>query len=82
MKAVYNSNHVCENRLAQRRYNRLLEHFVARVTARAIAEIIGVQPNTAIRFYVRLRFLIASQLPPKRKTRQRSSWQSGCIRLA
>jgi hypothetical protein len=27
------------------------------------SEIIGVQPNTAIRFYMGLRFLIASQLP-------------------
>jgi transposase len=40
-----------------------LEHFVAGTTARTVAEIIGVQPNTAIRLYMRLRFLIASQLP-------------------
>ncbi|MDP6042703.1 MAG: IS1595 family transposase [Candidatus Latescibacteria bacterium] len=52
-----------KSRLSPRRQNRLLEHFVAGTTARAAAEIIGVQPNTAIRFYMRLRFLIASQLP-------------------
>jgi transposase len=43
--------------------NRLWEHFVAGTTARAAAEIICVQPYTAIRFYMRLRFLLASQLP-------------------
>jgi transposase len=52
-----------KSRLSPRKQNRLLEHFVAGTTARAAAEIIGVQPNTAIRFYMRLRFLIASQLP-------------------
>jgi transposase len=40
-----------------------MEHFVAGTTARAAAEIIGVQANTAIRFYMRLRKLIASKLP-------------------
>jgi transposase len=52
-----------KSRLSPRKQNRLLEHFVAGTTARAAAEIIGVQPNTAIRFYMRLRFLTASQLP-------------------
>ena len=55
--------YIRKSRLSPRRQNRLLEHFVAGTTARAAAEIIGVQPNTAIRFYMRLRFLIASQLP-------------------
>ena len=55
--------YIRKSRLSPRRQNRLLEHFVARTTARDAAEIIGVQPNTAIRFYMRLRFLIASQLP-------------------
>ena len=49
-----------KGRLSPRRHNRLLEYFVAGTTARAAVEIIGVQPNTAIRFYMRLRFLIAS----------------------
>ena len=55
--------YIRKSRLSPRRQNRLLEHFVAGTTARAAAEIIGVQPNTAIRFYMRLRFLIASRLP-------------------
>mgnify|MGYP002832862399 FL=1 len=55
--------YIRKSRLSPRRQNRLLEHFVAGTTARAAAEIIGVQPNTAIRFYMRLRFLIAAQLP-------------------
>ena len=55
--------YIRKSRLSPRSQNRLLEHFVAGTTARAAAEIIGVQPNTAIRFYMRLRFLIASQLP-------------------
>ena len=55
--------YIRKSRLSPRRQNRLLEHFVAGTTARAAAEIIGVHPNTAIRFYMRSRFLIASQLP-------------------
>ncbi len=38
----------------------LIEHFVAGTTARAVAELVGVQANTAIRFYMRLHQLIAS----------------------
>lgn len=41
----------------------MLEHFVAGTTARAAAQLTGVQANTAIRFYQRLRMLIASKLP-------------------
>jgi len=44
----------------------LIEHFVAGSTARAAAGIVGVQPNTAIRFFMRLRQLIASKLPSYR----------------
>ena len=55
--------YVRRSRLSTRKQSRLLEHFVAGATARAAAEIVGVQANTAIRFYVRLRKLIASQLP-------------------
>ena len=40
-----------------------MEHFVAGTTARAAAEIVGVQANTAISYYMRLRKLIASKLP-------------------
>jgi transposase len=52
-----------KSRLTARQQSRLIEHFVAGTTARAAAELIGVQPNTAIRFFMRLRQLIASKLP-------------------
>ena len=42
---------------------KLIEHFVAGVTARASAEIVGVQINTATKFFMRLRKLIANKLP-------------------
>lgn len=42
---------------------RLMEYFVAGVTARAASELVGVQANTAIRFFMRLRQLIALNLP-------------------
>ena len=42
---------------------RLIEYFVASSTARAAAELLNIQPNTAIRFFMRLRQLIASKLP-------------------
>ena len=51
-----------KSRLTARQQSRLLEHFVAGTTARAAAELTGVQANTAIRFYQRLRTLIASKL--------------------
>ncbi len=40
-----------------------MEHFVAGSTARAAAEVVGVQANTAARFFMRLRQLIAGKLP-------------------
>ncbi len=40
-----------------------MEHFVAGSTARAAAEFVGVQANTAARFFMRLRQLIAGKLP-------------------
>lgn len=52
-----------KSRLSPRDQTKLIEHFVAGTTARAASEIIGVQANTAIRFYQRLRQLIASKLP-------------------
>ena len=42
---------------------RLIEYFVAGATARATAGLLGIQPNTAVRFFLRLRKLIASKLP-------------------
>lgn len=52
-----------KSRLTARKQGRLLEHFVAGTTARAAGELVGVQSNTAIGFYMRLRKLIASKLP-------------------
>lgn len=51
------------SRLSARQQSRLLEHFVAGTTARAAAALVGVQPNTAARFFLRLRQLIASKVP-------------------
>ena len=52
-----------QSRLSARQQSRLLEHFVAGTTARAAAALVGVQPNTAARFFLRLRQLIASKVP-------------------
>jgi transposase len=50
-----------KSRLKTRQQSRLIEHFVAGTTARAAAQLVGVQANMAIRFYHRLRQLIASK---------------------
>ena len=52
-----------KSRLSPDRQSRVIEHFVASTTARAASQIIGVQANTAITFYMRLRKLIAGKLP-------------------
>ncbi|MFI5322274.1 MAG: IS1595 family transposase [Thermodesulfobacteriota bacterium] len=52
-----------KSRLTARQQSKLIEHFVAGTTARAAVELLGVQPNTAIRFFMRLRQLIASKQP-------------------
>lgn len=49
--------------MTTRQQSRLIEHFVAGTTARAAAELVGVQANTSIKFYHRLRQLIAGHLP-------------------
>lgn len=54
------------SRLSARQQSRLLEHFVAGTTARAAAALVGVQSNTAARFFLRLRQLIASKVPSYR----------------
>lgn len=51
------------SRLTVRQQGRLIEYFVAGATARAAAGLLGIQPNTAIGFFMRLRKLIASRLP-------------------
>ena len=52
-----------KSRMSTRQQYRLIEHFVAGTTARAASELIRIQSNTAITFYMRLRQLIASKLP-------------------
>jgi len=52
-----------KSRLSSHKQQRLIEHFVAGTTARAASEIIEVQPNTAARFYLKLRKLITLHLP-------------------
>ncbi len=49
--------------MSGRQQGKLLEHFVAGTTARAAALLVGVQANTAIYFYQRVRQLITSKLP-------------------
>jgi len=51
------------SRLTSRQQGRLIEYFVAGATARAAAGLMGIQANTAIRFFMRLRLPIASKLP-------------------
>jgi len=52
-----------KSRLKPSQQSKLIEHFVAGTTARAASELVGVQPNTAIQFFGRLRQLIASKQP-------------------
>lgn len=55
--------YVRKSRLSIHQQHRLIEYFVAGTTARASSELMGIQANTAIRFFIRLRQLIASNLP-------------------
>ncbi|OSI29239.1 transposase, partial [Neisseria dumasiana] len=41
---------------------KLLEYFVLEVTARSAADILGIQPNTAILFYRKIRLVISHHL--------------------
>src|SRR5262245_26949929 len=50
------------SRLSEEQTERLLEHFVAGTPARASAELVGVNRNTARLFYHRMRELIAQRL--------------------
>lgn len=52
-----------KSRLPLSKQYKLIEHFVAGSTARAAAEILEIQPNTAIKFFMGLRQLIASKQP-------------------
>ncbi len=52
-----------KSRLTVKQQGKLIDLFVAGATARAAAEVVGVQANTAARFFMRLRQLIASKQP-------------------
>ena len=52
-----------KSRLSARKQQELIKLFVAGATARAAGELVGVHRNTAASFFLRLRKLIASQLP-------------------
>ena len=64
MKTVCHSNYVHEKKSSFTvKAKQASEILSWGTTARAAAAILGAHPITAIRFYRRLRFLIASQLP-------------------
>ena len=50
------------SRLSKYKQKRLIEHFVAGSTARATAEIVGVNKSTATYYFHRLRLLIAKNM--------------------
>ncbi len=49
-------------RLKENEQRKLAEYFVLEVTARAAAEVLDIQTNTAVLFYRKLRIIIADQL--------------------
>lgn len=51
------------SRLTPRQQGQLIEHFVLGATARAASEVVGVNVKTATAFFMRLRQLIACNLP-------------------
>ena len=51
------------SRLSPRLQTKLIEHFVVGSTARAASEVTGVNVKTATKFFMRLRYLIASKQP-------------------
>ena len=55
--------YVRKSRLTVEQQGRLIEYFVGGMTARAASELAGIQANSAIRFFMMLRQIIASNLP-------------------
>ena len=49
-------------KLSKRAQNKLLEFFVLQVAARSAADILGIQPNSAILFYRKIRMVINHHL--------------------
>jgi len=52
-------NKITRCKLSRNNQNKLLEFFVLEVTARSAADLLGIQPNTAILFYQKIRQVIA-----------------------
>jgi len=67
-------------KLSKRVQKKLLEFFVLQVTARSAADILGIQPNSAILFYRKIRMVISHYLAlvadwlPMRLLRALSNW--------
>ena len=63
-------------KLSKRVQKKLLEFFVLQVTARSAADILGIQPNSAILFYRKIRIVISHYWPwlPMRFLRALLSW--------
>ncbi len=51
-----------KSRLSPQKRARLIEHFIAGTTARAAAQLVGVNKNTAAIFFTRLRKVIADEM--------------------
>ena len=51
-----------KSRLSAQKRARLIEHFIAGTTARAAAQLVGVNKNTAATFYTRLRKVVADEM--------------------
>jgi len=62
-----------KSRLSVRKQNKLIELFIAGTTARAAVKVVGVQSNTAITYFMRLRKLVASKLPSYERQVRRPS---------
>ena len=52
-----------KSRLSQYKQNKLIELFIAGVTARTAAQLVGVNKNTATYYFHRLRLLIFHNTP-------------------
>jgi len=50
-------------KLSKRVQKKLLEFFVLQVTAHSAANILNIQPNSAILFYRKIRMVISHHLP-------------------
>ena len=65
--------YVRKSRLSPRQQGKLIDHFVAGSTARAAAEVVGVQANTAIPQPVRWRIVTSPAFSHSQGQRQTNS---------